>query len=74
MLYYQLVISFCLFDFFFPTRSNHVFTVYQSAMKSMVLYCNLRKFFDDTSSETKALKSKLETSKPKNSKLRETLV
>jgi hypothetical protein len=42
-------------------------------MKSMVLYCHFRKFFDDSSSETEALKTKLAVSKAENSKLRETL-
>jgi hypothetical protein len=41
-------------------------------MKLVVLYCHFRKFFDDSSFETEALKTKLATSEAEISKLRET--
>jgi predicted nuclease with TOPRIM domain len=42
-------------------------------MKSTVLYCHLRKFYNDSSSETEALKTKLTAFEAENSKLKETL-
>jgi predicted RNase H-like nuclease (RuvC/YqgF family) len=42
-------------------------------MKSMVLYCHLRKFYDDSSSKTEALRTKLTAFEAENSKLKEAL-
>jgi hypothetical protein len=68
MLYYQLVVSFSFgLQTLFPLLigSNILSLLYQSVVKSMVLYCHLRKFFDDSNSKTEALRLDLLHPKPR---------